>query len=88
MGILVILFLQLVKQACTTGARTSVQGFTKCMSKSALFQLKSWARFLLPSRYVAPYHATPEPVVRRMLQLAKVSAKDVVYDIGEYTSPV
>lgn len=53
-----------------------------CMSKSVVFQLKSWARFLLPSRYVAPYHATPEPVVRRMLQLAKVSAADTVYDIG------
>lgn len=52
------------------------------MSKSAVFQLKSWVRFLLPSRYVAPYHATPEPVVRRMLQLAKVSAADTVYDIG------
>ena len=52
------------------------------MSKSAVFQLKSWLRFLLPSRYVAPYHATPEPVVRRMLQLAKVSAADTVYDIG------
>ena len=52
------------------------------MSKTALFQLKSWARFILPSRYVAPYHATPEPVVRRMLQLANVSATDTVYDIG------
>lgn len=52
------------------------------MSKTALFQLKSWARFILPSCYVAPYHATPEPVVRRMLQLAKVSAADTVYDIG------
>ncbi|KAL3161884.1 hypothetical protein ABBQ38_008973 [Trebouxia sp. C0009 RCD-2024] len=52
------------------------------MSKSAVFQLKSWLRFILPSRYVAPYHATPEPVVRRMLQLAKVSAADTVYDIG------
>ena len=52
------------------------------MSKSPLFQLRSWARFILPSRYIAPYHATPEPVVRRMLQLAKVSATDTVYDIG------
>ena len=52
------------------------------MSKGALFQLKSWARFLLPSRYIAPYHATPEPVVRRMLQLGSVTAADVVYDIG------
>jgi len=52
------------------------------MSKTAFFQLKSWARFILPSRYVAPYHATPEPVVRRMLQLARVSATDTVYDIG------
>ena len=56
------------------------------MSKSALFQLKSWARFLLPSRYVAPYHPTPEPVVRKMLQLAKVSAADTVYDIGTIRS--
>ncbi len=52
------------------------------MSKTAFFQLKSWARFILPSRYVAPYHATPEPVVRKMLQLAKVSDTDTVYDIG------
>lgn len=46
------------------------------------FQLQSWARFLLPSRYVAPYHATPAPVVQRMLQLARVTPEDVVYDIG------
>lgn len=52
------------------------------MSKSALFQLRSWARFIFPSRYIAPYHATPEPVMRKMLQLAKVSASDIVYDIG------
>lgn len=52
------------------------------MSKSALFQLTSWLRFILPSRYVAPYHATPEAVVRRMLQLAKVNNTDMVYDIG------
>lgn len=52
------------------------------MSKSALFQLRSWARFIFPSRYVAPYHATPEAVVRKMLHLAKVTPTDVVYDIG------
>ena len=52
------------------------------MSKGVWFQLQSWARFILPSRYVAPYHATPAPVVQRMLQLAKVSSEDTVYDIG------
>lgn len=52
------------------------------MSKGVWFQLQSWVRFLLPSRYVAPYHATPPVVVQKMLQLARVSAEDTVYDIG------
>ena len=52
------------------------------MSKGVWFQVQSWARFLLPSRYVAPYHATPAPVVHKMLQLAQVSAEDTVVDIG------
>lgn len=52
------------------------------MSKGAWFQLRSWGRFLLPSRYIAPYHATPAPVVQKMLQLARVTAEDTVYDIG------
>lgn len=31
---------------------------------------------------LAPYVATPEDVVQRMLRLARVTARDVVYDLG------
>src|SRR5262245_10795506 len=34
------------------------------------------------SRNLAPYVPTPSDVVDRMLTLAKVSARDVVYDLG------
>jgi protein-L-isoaspartate O-methyltransferase len=34
------------------------------------------------SRNLAPYVATPEDVVARMLTLAKVGPRDVVYDLG------
>ena len=34
------------------------------------------------TRELAPYVTTPMPVVRRMLELAEVTADDVVYDLG------
>jgi methylase of polypeptide subunit release factors len=35
------------------------------------------------TRYIlAPYVATPDDVVDRMLRLGKVTSKDVVYDLG------
>jgi SAM-dependent methyltransferase len=36
----------------------------------------------LPSQKLAPYAATPEDVVDRMLALARVTKEDVVYDLG------
>jgi SAM-dependent methyltransferase len=36
----------------------------------------------LPAQNLAPYIATPEDVVDRMLTLAKVTKEDVVYDLG------
>lgn len=37
---------------------------------------------LIPQKSLAPYVATPEEVVDRMLALAQVTSKDVVYDLG------
>jgi SAM-dependent methyltransferase len=37
---------------------------------------------LLPQQKLAPYFPTPEDVVERMLRLAEVTNKDVVYDLG------
>jgi precorrin-6B methylase 2 len=36
----------------------------------------------LPQKSLAPYVATPEEVVERMLALAEVTKKDVLYDLG------
>jgi SAM-dependent methyltransferase len=35
-----------------------------------------------PQQSLAPYVPTPQPVVEKMLELAKVTANDVVYDLG------
>jgi SAM-dependent methyltransferase len=35
-----------------------------------------------PQQSLAPYVPTPQPVVEKMLSLAKVTADDVVYDLG------
>jgi SAM-dependent methyltransferase len=35
-----------------------------------------------PPQSLAPYVPTPQPVVEKMLQLAQVTSKDVVYDLG------
>lgn len=35
-----------------------------------------------PAETLAPYVSTPYPVVEKMLELAKVTAADVVYDLG------
>lgn len=37
---------------------------------------------LVPQKSLAPYVATPEEVVERMLALAQVTRNDVVYDLG------
>jgi precorrin-6B methylase 2 len=37
---------------------------------------------LAPRQSLAPFHATPEDVVDRMLALAKVTGNDVVLDLG------
>jgi len=35
-----------------------------------------------PQQSLAPYVPTPQPVVEKMLELAKVTSRDVVYDLG------
>lgn len=35
-----------------------------------------------PQQLLAPYVPTPQPVVEKMLELAGVTSKDIVYDIG------
>lgn len=49
--------------------------------RGLLFELRSWARHLLPSRYVAVYYPTAPHIARRMLQVAGVTSKDFVVDL-------
>jgi len=35
-----------------------------------------------PPQILAPYVPTPQPIVEKMLELAQVTSKDVVYDLG------
>ena|SRR5436190_12525538 len=45
--------------------------------------LFGWVLVATPTaQYLAPYLATPEDVVERMLTLAETSSEDVVYDLG------
>ena len=45
--------------------------------------LLGWTVAAAPrAQYLAPYLATPEDVVERMLTLAETSSQDVVYDLG------
>jgi len=42
-------------------------------------EIRSWARYLLPtSKYVAVYYPTSPPVATAMLKLASVGPEDVV----------
>ena len=52
------------------------------VGSSLLTELKSWARYILPSKYVAVYYPTPPRVARQMLQLAEAGPQDTVYDLG------
>eukprot|EP00877_Chromochloris_zofingiensis_P008179 jgi/Chrzof1/3614/Cz13g02120.t1 len=47
-----------------------------------MLELRSWARYLLPSKYVAVYYPTAYHIADQMLKLANVTSKDVVYDLG------
>ena len=51
------------------------------MSGAGGLWLGTWAKFLLGWR-LGPYVPTPPHVVSRMLRLARVETKDVVYDLG------
>ena len=45
--------------------------------------LFGWALAVTPTvQYLAPFLATPEDVVERMLTLAETSSRDIVYDLG------
>jgi ribosomal protein L11 methylase PrmA len=50
----------------------------------ALFSLSflAIAAFAAPPQSLAPYVPTPQPIVEKMLDLAQVTSKDVVYDLG------
>ena len=50
------------------------------MFRAAL--LLSCVALVGPRQSLAPFHATPEDVVDRMLALAKVTRDDVVFDLG------
>ncbi|GAX77888.1 hypothetical protein CEUSTIGMA_g5330.t1 [Chlamydomonas eustigma] len=47
-----------------------------------MFEMKTWVRYLFPTRYFAVYYPTPDSIIHRMLKLAEVSKEDVVYDLG------
>lgn len=47
-----------------------------------LAELRSFIRFLLPTRYKALYYPTPKPIANTMLRLASVGPDDVVFDLG------
>lgn len=49
---------------------------------SLLFEMKSWARFILPTKYFAVYYPTPDSVIERMLNLVEIKAGDTLYDLG------
>ncbi|KAL2631297.1 hypothetical protein R1flu_015983 [Riccia fluitans] len=51
------------------------------VANSQALRLGLWVRYWLGQR-LAPYHGTPPHVARRMLQLARVTAKDRVVDLG------
>uniref|UniRef100_A0A7S0WQ03 Methyltransferase domain-containing protein n=1 Tax=Chlamydomonas leiostraca TaxID=1034604 RepID=A0A7S0WQ03_9CHLO len=50
--------------------------------RSLLFEMKFWARYLLPTKYVAVYYPSPPFVVDRMMSLTGCSSKDTVFDLG------
>lgn len=54
----------------------------KTVVGNLLFELRSWARYLLPTKYVAVYYPTPQAIIQRMLILAHVTESDTVYDLG------
>jgi tRNA A58 N-methylase Trm61 len=47
-----------------------------------IFEMKTWIRYLLPTRYFAVYYPTPDSIIHRMLKVADVSRQDIVYDLG------
>jgi hypothetical protein len=49
--------------------------------RGLLSELRSWARFLLPSKYVAVYYPTALSLARHMLQVAHVTSDDFVVDL-------
>lgn len=53
------------------------------MSHRLLLELKSWARFYLPgSRWLAPYHRTPEAAQKRILAMAGLDSSSRLLDLG------
>eukprot|EP01025_Chloroclados_australasicus_P018465 TRINITY_DN19704_c0_g1_i1.p2 TRINITY_DN19704_c0_g1~~TRINITY_DN19704_c0_g1_i1.p2 ORF type:complete len:187 (+),score=19.00 TRINITY_DN19704_c0_g1_i1:38-562(+) len=49
---------------------------------NVLFSFQSWFKFALTKKWLAPYHATPYPVVHKLLQLAQIQRNDLVMDLG------
>mmetsp|Transcript_8251 Transcript_8251/g.22021 ORF Transcript_8251/g.22021 Transcript_8251/m.22021 type:complete len:183 (+) Transcript_8251:3470-4018(+) len=47
-----------------------------------LFELKSWARFILPSKYFAVFYPSSLSTVERMLNLTECGPKDTLFDLG------
>jgi SAM-dependent methyltransferase len=59
-----------------------VSAFLACFAVACLAPLMTAADGGLGEVPHAPYVPTPEAVVDEMLEIAKVSAKDIVYDLG------
>ena len=39
-------------------------------------------RYILPTKYLAVYYPTPDPIITRMMKLAGLGKEDVVFDLG------
>mmetsp|Transcript_4581 Transcript_4581/g.9886 ORF Transcript_4581/g.9886 Transcript_4581/m.9886 type:complete len:189 (-) Transcript_4581:614-1180(-) len=59
-----------------------MEALGKGIVSGLLFEMKSWARYILPTKYFAVYYPTPDAVIMRMLNLADVGPKDVIFDLG------
>ncbi len=60
-----------------------IRGLTlSAISFCMLVGLAAGIHATVPPQSLAPYVPTPQPVVDQMLELAQVTSKDVVYDLG------
>ena len=68
---------------CQLGSLSKVRGFVLTAGLLAAgVSAQAQQNQIFDARSLAPFVPTPERVVQRMLELAKVEKKDIVYDLG------